>query len=393
MKIIFLWVYLTSTCYGFNIGYRRNISVPERLPVGLNSEITSIKSASSNFFHFFNEGWDTDHFSNSIPFRSILIAGSATVSMISFSSPAFANEVSTLSRSTDFRYFIAGGVSAAFSHGISTPIDVVKTKIQADITLQDKGLPHAATKIIRESGIGSLLSGLGPTILGYGIEGALKFGVYESLKPVFLSMFSSYGAFDVGSSYLFSAACGGAVASIVLCPMEEIRIKLVTDKSFQGRGLFHGMALLLERDGFLNSFKGFPAMLLKQVPYTIGKQVSFDMFAVALYHPLMIYSSFTQTELKVGVEILSAFLASIIACFVSHPGDVILTETYRRDGEKQDLASIAKQVYGNGGGFAFFRGILARFVHVGFIITSQLFIYDQVKQLLGLPSSGSLLNS
>ena len=32
----------------------------------------------------------------------------------------------------DVRYFIAGGGCAAFSHGIATPIDVVKTRMQAD---------------------------------------------------------------------------------------------------------------------------------------------------------------------------------------------------------------------------------------------------------------------
>jgi solute carrier family 25 phosphate transporter 3 len=31
----------------------------------------------------------------------------------------------------DYRYFVAGGVCAATSHGIKTPIDVVKTKMQA----------------------------------------------------------------------------------------------------------------------------------------------------------------------------------------------------------------------------------------------------------------------
>lgn len=31
----------------------------------------------------------------------------------------------------DYRYFVAGGVCAATSHGITTPIDVVKTKMQA----------------------------------------------------------------------------------------------------------------------------------------------------------------------------------------------------------------------------------------------------------------------
>ena len=32
----------------------------------------------------------------------------------------------------DYRYFVAGGTCAAISHGVTTPIDVVKTRIQAN---------------------------------------------------------------------------------------------------------------------------------------------------------------------------------------------------------------------------------------------------------------------
>jgi hypothetical protein len=35
-------------------------------------------------------------------------------------------------KNLDYRYFVAGGTCAAFSHGITTPIDVVKTKLQAN---------------------------------------------------------------------------------------------------------------------------------------------------------------------------------------------------------------------------------------------------------------------
>ena len=83
----------------------------------------------------------------------------------------------------DPRYFISGGLCAAASHGITTPIDVVKTKMQADPDKYTDGVFEAATYIWKTEGITTLLRGLGPTVVGYGIEGATKFGLYETLKP------------------------------------------------------------------------------------------------------------------------------------------------------------------------------------------------------------------
>jgi solute carrier family 25 (mitochondrial phosphate transporter), member 3 len=75
-------------------------------------------------------------------------------------------------KSLDYRYFVAGGTCAAISHGITTPVDVVKTKIQADPQKYNKGMLRATADILKEEGPGVLLGGLGPTVVGYGIEGS-----------------------------------------------------------------------------------------------------------------------------------------------------------------------------------------------------------------------------
>ena len=68
--------------------------------------------------------------------------------------------------SIDWRFFAAGGICAACSHGITTPIDVVKTRMQAFPEKYSKGVVHATRQIIRTEGIAFLLTGLGPTVLG-----------------------------------------------------------------------------------------------------------------------------------------------------------------------------------------------------------------------------------
>jgi solute carrier family 25 (mitochondrial phosphate transporter), member 3 len=61
----------------------------------------------------------------------------------------------------DWRFFLAGGLCAAASHGITTPIDVVKTKMQTNPEKYTKGVISAAKDIIANEGVGVLLAGLG----------------------------------------------------------------------------------------------------------------------------------------------------------------------------------------------------------------------------------------
>ena len=64
----------------------------------------------------------------------------------------------------DWRYFVAGSISAGLSHGYTTPIDVVKTVMQAEPKkFANATMYGAAASIVRENGPGFLLQGLAPT--------------------------------------------------------------------------------------------------------------------------------------------------------------------------------------------------------------------------------------
>ena len=109
-----------------------------------------------------------------------------------------------------------------------------------------------------------------PTLIGYGTEGALKFGSYEKLKGLFAQLTRS------GFVNCVLASCvAGAIAAVVLCPAEEVRIRMVADPDY-ARGPAAALARISREKGPFGSLGGFPAMAVKQVPYTMGKQVSFD---------------------------------------------------------------------------------------------------------------------
>jgi solute carrier family 25 phosphate transporter 3 len=294
----------------------------------------------------------------------------------------------------DPRYFLSGGICAAASHGITTPVDVIKTRQQAAPEQYTGGLVSVARTISKEDGPTALLGGLFPTIIGYGAEGGVKFGLYESLKPEFLRLLQS----DTNTvPHLLASLAAGAVASIMLCPMERTRIRLVTDPNFASDGFVSGLTRLVDESGIASLFDGLTAMLSKQVPYTFAKQVSFEMFAATLYAAAA-NANLAAADVKVEVSFGAALAASILACVLSHPGDVVLTATYKdsssdstasSSGSTDSFLDVVAEVYQRKGLAGFFTGLSTRFVQVGVIITSQLVLYDYIKQMLGLPATGA----
>jgi solute carrier family 25 phosphate transporter 3 len=301
----------------------------------------------------------------------------SSLSTITFASAELGSQLASAATNLDYRYFLAGGICAATSHGFTTPIDVVKTRMQAEPERYREGVTSAALQILKEDGPSTLLGGLGPTVVGYGIEGAMKFGLYEVLKPVFGELL---GQDREGLAFVLSSIVAGAVASIILCPLESTRIRIVTDPSYARTGLLVALPRLIREEGLVSTFSGVWAML--------AKQVSFDILAQKFYAVIANVGAKAE-DFKWIVSVDAAVFASIIACLLSQPGDVILTETYKRKSTKNVFMTV-NDIYNNHGGIAgFFTGTSARILHVGLIITSQLVIYDVIKQLLGLPATGS----
>lgn len=139
----------------------------------------------------------------------------------------------------------------------------------------------------------------------------------------------------------------------------------------------------------------------------MGKQVSFDIISnlLFLFAARALPPTLEKHHKQLFVSLGSAFLASVVACLFSQPGDMILTATYNAQGgghghghgdthsalEVTDasFAAIVRSIYQRHGLAGFFLGVQARLVHVASIITVQLVIYDALKAALGLPVTGS----
>lgn len=124
----------------------------------------------------------------------------------------------------------------------------------------------------------------------------------------------------------------------------------------------------------------------------MAKQVSFDIFTSFFYGVVAVLRSADAEAVSAflawTITFGSAALSSVLSCITSQPGDVILTEMYKHQGSCTTLGLISN-IYEESGILGFFAGLKPRLAHVGAIITSQLAIYDVVKQACGLAATGS----
>lgn len=155
----------------------------------------------------------------------------------------------------------------------------------------DKGMLSATLSIIKDDGPTVLLGGLGSTVVGYGIEGAMKFGVYEVCKPIMTKLIKG----SKGAAYIAASVFAGAVASILLCPMESTRIRQVTDPEYADKGLMTAFPQLVKEEGFGPMFSGIWAMLSKQV----------SIFLVRWYCPLPSSQTILAHVLTGGLKFLT----------------------------------------------------------------------------------------
>lgn len=78
---------------------------------------------------------------------------------------------------------IIGAFAGALTGAITTPLDVIKTRLMVQGSAnQYKGIFDCVQTIVREEGPPALLKGIGPRVMWIGIGGSIFFGVLESTK-------------------------------------------------------------------------------------------------------------------------------------------------------------------------------------------------------------------
>ncbi|KAF9468499.1 mitochondrial carrier domain-containing protein [Collybia nuda] len=291
--------------------------------------------------------------------------------------------------SRDYRsFFFAGAICCTISHGAMTPIDVVKTRIQIDPAFKGLGFVSGTRQVIVREGASTLLTGFGPTAVGYLAQGGAKFAGYEVWKKTFAEIAGDQEtAVKYRTAiYLGAASAAEFFADILLTPLEATRIRMVSQRGY-ATGLVSGITRLAREGGVRELYAGFLPIICKQIPYAIGQFTVNELCHEIVYRNI---SEETKRSLsgtyKFGIALGSGIIAGFAAAVLSHPADTLLSQINKGHGPKGSmifrLTTLAKETGLRG----LFSGLGPRMIMTAGLVSSQFLMYGAIKDALGAPA-------
>ncbi|KAK6620465.1 hypothetical protein RUM44_006866 [Polyplax serrata] len=274
---------------------------------------------------------------------------------------------------------IGGALSCGITHCLVTPLDVIKCRIQVNPD-KYKGVVSGFKTTVAEEGVKGLVRGWFPTLLGYSMQGACKFGLYEYFKIAYSKMLSPEDAYNYRTFvYLAASASAEFFADIALSPMEAVKVKIQTTEDC-GRRFLECAPKMLSEEGLGAFYKSLVPLWMRQIPYTMMKFACFERTIELLYQHVVPKPREQCTyQEQLVVTFAAGYIAGVFCAIVSHPADTLVSKMNQQQG------CTAAQMIKMLGFKGLWGGLGTRIIMVGTLTGLQWFIYDGVKVWLGIP--------
>lgn len=147
-----------------------------------------------------------------------------------------------------------------------------------------KGIFDGWRTILSKEGFRGIITGLGPTAIGYSFQGAGKYGLYEYFKYQYGQLAGDEVAHKYRAVlYLAASASAEFIADIFLCPWEALKVRTQTSYPPFARNTVEGFTKLKAAEGLTGFYKGIVPLWGRQIPYTMMKFASFEGTVEMIY--------------------------------------------------------------------------------------------------------------
>lgn len=272
--------------------------------------------------------------------------------------------VQQVSRQTNFKvdrapvnpwvHFVAGGLGGMAGALFTSPLDVVKTRMQSDqlqslLTESSRGWKgnvfrtasrhvtetfHIIANIYRQEGPRALFKGLGPNLTGVVPARSINFFTYGLGKDFLTTRFVKPGEEPSSWIHLAAAVNAGIVTSTATNPIWLVKTRLQLDRSSDGRRLYKNswdcVVKIWKNEGFTALYRGLSASYLGTAESSLQWVLYEQMKAsITRYQRRLVERGY---ELSSSDKFLHWFATSgaagaakFIASLITYPHEVIRT--------------------------------------------------------------------
>lgn len=276
-------------------------------------------------------------------------------------------KVDSKPKAKPFAHFVAGGIGGMTAATLTSPLDVLKTRLQSDFYQQQLrslraahpppqsaspllALPRSALQHFSETfqilrsiyvheGWRALFKGLGPNLVGVVPARAINFYVYGNGKRILSEYFNYKDTKETPwGIHLSAAAMAGIVTGTATNPIWLVKTRLQLDKSNaengkgrQYKNSWDCIKQTVRHEGIRGLYKGLSASYLgvtestlQWVMYEQMKMFLSRREAAKLADPNHVHSWWDDAELWSG-RVCSAGVAKLVAAAITYPHEVVRT--------------------------------------------------------------------
>lgn len=228
---------------------------------------------------------------------------------------------------THLMQFGAGALAGFVNTLVLSPLDVVKTRLQAQGSgvLQNanyRGPIDALTAMLRQEGFQSYYRGLSASLWAFVPNWAIYWYSYESFKR----LYTRQGHRPSPLVHVFSAISAGGVTAVTTAPFWTLKSRLQVDMAVAAsqrryRSVPHGFRRIIKEEGISGLYKGLTPTLL-------------GLGHVAIQFPLYEHLKTTFANRSEGNEtgrlkathvLAASSLSKVVASAIFYPHEVIRT--------------------------------------------------------------------
>lgn len=283
---------------------------------------------------------------------------------------------------------VSGGSAGFVEICMMHPLDLVKTRFQIQSVGSASDPNHYVSladcfkKLYANEGFLSFWKGVLPPILVETPKRAVKFLVFESVKPFFL--FDSPTPTPI--TFTLAGLAAGVFEGIIVNPFEVVKVKLQSNRQIlsQAPSTWSVTKDIIRTEGF--GFRG----INKGVTATMFRNGIFNMVYFGCYHTVKgIVPEAKDTRLEVMRRLLIGFVTGCFGCVLNTPFDVAKS---RIQGPQPIPGQIkyrgtlksVRTIYLEEGFFALYKGFTPKVMRLGpggaIVMVGYEYVYDFLKK-------------